>query len=126
MKQVLLLLILLPLHLRANELDDLARDTLQAEHIPGFTVLVSKDATDLAVLDPEYAAKLKTSRGKRALARLSPVKDATSLAFLEIEPSTPDRIFRYRAQTGGKSFVVAFVVTKQSQVYSVAVREEAS
>jgi hypothetical protein len=86
--------------------------------------LASGGAPDQSLLDPAYAATLATPRGKRGAAALAPFKDVSSLAFLEIEPSDPDRIFRYRVRVDGTSFVVAFVITKQSRIYAVGSRQE--
>lgn len=76
------------------------------------------------LLDPEYAARLKTGRGQMGLGALARYREAAKMAFLEKEADAPDSIYRYRVQAGGKSFVVAFVVTSEGKVYSVGQREE--
>lgn len=99
---------------------------------PAFTQTLRAALTGLAnsqtkqeILDPDYAARLTTPRGQRGLAAFAPFAHCDSFAFLHIEPSDPDRIFRYRAHAQGKSYIVAFVVTKQNRIYQVGTRQEA-
>ena len=76
------------------------------------------------LLDPEYASRLKTGRGQMGLAGFARYRDVAKLSFLESEKDDPDTIVRYRAEAGGKTYLVVFVVTSEGKVYSVGQREE--
>jgi CubicO group peptidase (beta-lactamase class C family) len=97
---------------------------LTTQLLTALHALAAGDVAGCPLLDPNYAAKLGTARGKRILTSLAAFKDAPALAFLEAEPSESDRILRYRTHADGKSFVVAFVLTGQAKLYAVASREE--
>ena len=99
---------------------------LTQQLLAALHALAAGEVASCPLMDPDYAAKLDTARGKRILASLTAFKDASALAFLEAEPSESDRILRYRTHANGKAFVIAFVVTKQAKIYAVATREEAS
>lgn len=76
------------------------------------------------LMDPEFSARIKTGRGQMGLRGLARFAGVSKLAFLEKEVDEPDTVYRYRAEAGGQSFVVAFAVTKDGKVYSVGQRAE--
>lgn len=85
--------------------------------------LAARDIRD-DQLDPEFAARARTPRGQTSLGAYTKFAKAEKLIYLESEPSEPDVIHRYRVVLDGKSFVVAFAVTKDGLVYSIGQREE--
>lgn len=76
------------------------------------------------LLDAEFASRLRTPRGQMSLRAFAPLAAVEKLAFLETEDADPDTIYRYRTTVGGKTYVVAFTVTKDGRVYSLGQREE--
>lgn len=74
--------------------------------------------------DPEMTARLATGRGRMAVNALKPFTRIESFAYLHEEPNDPDRIVRYRVRAGGKSNIVAFVVTTAGKIYSIIARQE--
>lgn len=75
-------------------------------------------------LDAEYAARLRTPRGRMTLSPLARLASVDKMAYLESEESEPDTIHRYRVVVGDRKVVVAFIVTKEGRVYGIGQREE--
>ncbi|HLK14951.1 MAG TPA: serine hydrolase domain-containing protein [Fimbriimonadaceae bacterium] len=75
-------------------------------------------------LDPDYASRLATPRGRMGIAGMKPFTSMKSLAFLESEQDGTDLILRYRAHLDSKPWLVSFVLNKDGQLYSAGTRAE--
>jgi CubicO group peptidase (beta-lactamase class C family) len=81
-------------------------------------------------LDPAFAARLSTGRGRMGLAGLAPLAGVETLAFLQADPADPesgDVLVRYRVLPKGAPapLVVGVVVTREGRIFSVSLRPEA-
>ncbi|MCC7433398.1 MAG: beta-lactamase family protein [Methanoregulaceae archaeon] len=97
--------------------------TLTATLLATLQALAAGEVKD-DQLDGEFAARLRTPRGQMSLRGMVLFAKVAKMAYLESEESEPDVIHRYRVSTNGKSYVVAFTVTKDGRVYSIGQREE--
>ena len=77
-----------------------------------------------ALMDPDMVARLKTGRGRMAMASFARFKDLAKISFLGSEADDPDTIVKYRGELGGKSYLFTFTITKNGKVFSVGQREE--
>lgn len=75
-------------------------------------------------VDPDYASRLATPRGKMALPSMKPFLSMTSLGYLETELDGTDTILRYRAMLDRKPWLMSFVVSKDGLLYSAGTRME--
>lgn len=77
-----------------------------------------------SLMEKEFIDRLKTGRGKMSMEAFAPFKGLKKLAFLEKGAADLDTLYRYRAEVGGKTYLVVFALTKDGKVNSVGTRQE--
>lgn len=96
---------------------------LTAWLIRGAKALAENKVQD-APLDPDFSSLLKTGRGQMMRAGFAVFRNLKDYAFLFEEKDGIDRILRYRASDGTRTFAVTFVVNAKNELVAMGARPE--